>query len=73
MGWYCRPAGCADEVVETLNREINAGLTEAKVKARMREIGHVPMPMGAAEFGKFIADETEKWAEVIKFANIKPE
>src|SRR5262249_40228824 len=46
------PRGAPAEIVETLNREINAGLIEAKVKARMREIGHVPMPMGAVEFGK---------------------
>jgi len=39
----------------------------------MREIGHVPMPMGAVEFGKFIAAETEKWGKVIRAANIKPE
>jgi hypothetical protein len=39
----------------------------------MREIGHVPMPMGALEFGKFIVAETEKWGKVIRAANIKPE
>jgi tripartite-type tricarboxylate transporter receptor subunit TctC len=66
------PRGAPADIVETLNREINAGLVEAKVKARMREFGHVPMPMGAAEFGKFIADETEKWGKVIRAANIKP-
>ena len=65
------PRGAPAEIVETLNREINAGLIEAKVKARMREIGHVPMPMGAVEFGKFIAAETEKWGKVIRAANIK--
>src|SRR5262249_37999785 len=67
------PRGAPAEIVETLNREINAGLIEAKVKARMREIGHVPMPMGAVEFGKFIAAETEFWGKVIRAANIKPE
>jgi tripartite-type tricarboxylate transporter receptor subunit TctC len=67
------PRGASAEIVETLNREINAGLIEAKVKARMREIGHVPMPMGAVEFGKFIAAETEFWGKVIRAANIKPE
>jgi tripartite-type tricarboxylate transporter receptor subunit TctC len=70
---FVAPRGAPAEIVETLNREINAGLIEAKVKARMREIGHVPMPMGAVEFGKFIADETEKWGKVIRAANIKAE
>jgi hypothetical protein len=65
------PRGAPAGIVETLNREVNAGLIDAKVKARMREIGHVPMPMGAVEFGKFIAAETEKWAKVIRAAGIK--
>jgi len=63
--------GAPAEIVETLNREINAGLIDAKVKAWMREIGHVPMPMGAVDFGKFIVEETEKWDKVIRAANIK--
>jgi tripartite-type tricarboxylate transporter receptor subunit TctC len=70
---FVAPRGAPAEIVETLNREINAGLIEAKVKARMREIGHVPMPMGAVEFGKFIGAETEKWGKVIRAANIRPE
>jgi tripartite-type tricarboxylate transporter receptor subunit TctC len=43
------------------------------MKARLADLGAVPMPMTPADFGKFIADETEKWAKVVKFANIKPE
>jgi len=65
------PRGAPAEVVETLNREINAGLIDATVKTRMREIGHVPMPMGAVDFGKFIVEETEKWGKVIRALNIK--
>ncbi len=63
------PAG----IVDKLNREINAGLADTKVKARLVDLGGVPMTMTPGEFGKFIANETEKWAKVIKFANIKPE
>jgi hypothetical protein len=43
------------------------------LKARLMDLGGIPMPMSPAEFGRFIADETAKWAKVIKFANIKPE
>src|SRR5262249_45154781 len=59
--------------VEKLNREIDAVLTDPKLKARLADLGGVPVPMTPPEFGKFIADETEKWAKVIKFAGIKPE
>jgi len=67
------PKDTPAEIVEKLNREINAVLTDPKLKARLADLGGVPMPMTAPEFGKFIADETEKWAKVIKFAGIKPE
>jgi tripartite-type tricarboxylate transporter receptor subunit TctC len=67
------PKGTPAEIVEKLNREINAVLTDPKLKARLADLGGVPMPMTPPEFGKFIADETEKWAKVIKFAGIKPE
>jgi tripartite-type tricarboxylate transporter receptor subunit TctC len=66
------PRNTPAEIIETLNREINAGLADAKVKARLAELGNVPMPMTASEFGKFVADETEKWARVVKLAGIKP-
>ena len=65
------PRGTSAQIVETLNREINAGLVDAKVKARIIELGGVPTPMSVAEFGKFIADQTEKWGKVIREANIK--
>ena len=60
-------------IVDRLNKEINAALTDSKMKARFADLGGVPLPMTPAEFGKLIADETEKWAKVIRAANIKPE
>jgi len=59
--------------VEKLNREIDAVLTDPKLKARLADLGGVPMPMAPADFGKLIADETEKWGRVIRDANIKAE
>jgi tripartite-type tricarboxylate transporter receptor subunit TctC len=67
------PKNTPAEIVERLNTGINAGLADPKIKARLAGLGSVPMPMTAAKFGKFVADETEKWAKVIKFADIKPE
>jgi tripartite-type tricarboxylate transporter receptor subunit TctC len=61
------------EIIDKLNREINAGLADPKIKERLADLGGAPMPMTPAEFGKLIADETEKWARVIRAANIKPE
>jgi tripartite-type tricarboxylate transporter receptor subunit TctC len=67
------PKNAPAEIVDRLNREINASLADPKIKARLADLGGVPMPMTPPEFGKFIADETEKWAKVIKFAGIKAE
>jgi tripartite-type tricarboxylate transporter receptor subunit TctC len=74
-GWYGvgAPKNTAPEVVETLNRSINAALADPKMRTRLADLGGVPTPMTSAEFGKFIADETEKWGKVIRAANIKPE
>jgi tripartite-type tricarboxylate transporter receptor subunit TctC len=73
--WYGvgAPRNTPAEIIEKLNNEINASLTDAKLKARLSDLGGVPMSMTAAEFSKHIADETEKWAKVIKFAGIKAE
>jgi tripartite-type tricarboxylate transporter receptor subunit TctC len=60
-------------IIDKLNEEISAGLADPKMRGRLADLGSVPMPMTPAEFGKFIVDETGKWAKVIKFANIKPE
>jgi len=67
------PKGTPSEIVETLNKEVNAALAEPAIKARFADLGIVPMPMTPAECEKFITAETEKWAKVIEFANIKPE
>ena len=52
---------------------LNAGLADPKIKARLADVGGVPMPMTPADFAKLIADETEKWGKVIRAANIKAE
>ena len=67
------PANTPAEIVDKLNREINAGLVDPKFKERLNEQGGIPAPMTPIEFGKFIAEETEKWGNVLKFANIKAE
>jgi tripartite-type tricarboxylate transporter receptor subunit TctC len=67
------PKGTSTEVIDLLNNEINAGLADPKLRARLTELGNVPMPTTPADFGKFIAEETEKWGKVIRAANIKPE
>jgi tripartite-type tricarboxylate transporter receptor subunit TctC len=67
------PKNTPAEIIDKLNKEINVGLTDPKVRARLTELGNVPMPMTPADFGKFIAEETEKWGKVIRAANIKPE
>jgi tripartite-type tricarboxylate transporter receptor subunit TctC len=67
------PRSTPAEIIETLNREINAGLADPKVKARLAELGGVVLPGSADEFGRFIVAETEKWAKVVKFAGIKPQ
>jgi tripartite-type tricarboxylate transporter receptor subunit TctC len=59
--------------IEKLNREINIGLSDHKIRARITGLGNVPMPLSPAEFGKLLIDDTEKWAKVIRAANIKPE
>jgi tripartite-type tricarboxylate transporter receptor subunit TctC len=67
------PKGTPREIVETLNKEVNAALAEPALKARFADLGIIPMPMTPAECQKFITAETQKWAKVIEFANIKPE
>ena len=67
------PKNTPKDIVDKLNKEINAGLADPKLKARLEELGGVPMSVTSAEFGKFIADQTEKWGKVVKFANLKVE
>jgi tripartite-type tricarboxylate transporter receptor subunit TctC len=61
------------EIIDKLNKEINVGLADPGLKARLADLGAVPMPMEPAEFGKLIAAETEKWGKVVRAANIKAE
>ncbi len=65
------PKNTPKEIVDKLNKEINAGLADPKLKGRLVDLGGVPMAVTPAEFGKFIADETEKWSKVVKFAGLK--
>jgi tripartite-type tricarboxylate transporter receptor subunit TctC len=67
------PKNTPDEVVERLNKEINAGLSDAKLKARFADLAATVFIGSPTEFGRFIAAETEKWAKVVKFAAIKAE
>jgi tripartite-type tricarboxylate transporter receptor subunit TctC len=67
------PKDTPADIVDRLNKEINAGLVDPKLRARIVELGAVPMPMTPVEFEKFIADETEKWAKVVKFAGVRAE
>jgi tripartite-type tricarboxylate transporter receptor subunit TctC len=66
------PAGVPREIVDKLNTGVTTALADPKLKARIIDLGGVPMPMTPAEFGLFLAAETEKWAKVIRAANIKP-
>jgi len=74
-GWFGMgaPKSTSSEVVAQLNKQINEGLADPNMKARLLDVGGRPMPMTPAELGKFIADEIEKWAKVIKFAGVKAE
>ncbi len=71
--WYglAAPKGTPTDVIAKLNKEINAGLADPKMQARINELGGVPMPMSPDEYNKFIVTETAKWAKVIQFAGIK--
>ena len=71
--WYGlgAPKGTPAEIIEKLNREVNAILAEPKTKARFLELGASMLPGSASEFGKLVADETEKWGKVVKFSGAK--
>ncbi len=71
--WYGlgAPKNTPAEIVDKLNHEVNAALADPKMKARLAEFGGTVMPGSPAIFGKFIAEETEKWGKVVKFAGIK--
>jgi len=67
------PKATPVEIIDKLNREINAALADPKIKARLAVLGGTPLAGSPADFAKLIAEETEKWGKVIKFAGIKPE
>ena len=67
----CAPAATPKEVVDKLNAAITAGLADPQLKAKLKDLGGEIMPMTPAEFGKFLAEETEKWAKVVKFSGAK--
>jgi tripartite-type tricarboxylate transporter receptor subunit TctC len=73
--WYgiAAPKGTPPEAIETLNKAMAVALADPKMKARLAELGGIAMPMSPDEFGKLVADETEKWAKVVKFAGISVE
>jgi tripartite-type tricarboxylate transporter receptor subunit TctC len=66
------PRNTPTEIVEKLNKEISAGLADTKMKARLEDLGGAVLSGSPADFGKLIADETEKWGKVVRAANIKP-
>ena len=74
-GWFGvgAPKATPAEIVEKLNKEVNAALHDPKMKARLADLGGEPLTGSPAELAKMIADETEKWGKVIKFAGIKPQ
>jgi tripartite-type tricarboxylate transporter receptor subunit TctC len=66
------PKDTPPDIIAKLNTAISEGLADPKIKARLDDLGGLPMPMAPADFAKLIAGETEKWGKVIKFAGIKP-
>ncbi len=71
--WYGvgAPTGTAADIVQRLNREVNAALVDSKVKARFADLGGIAMPGSPDDFGRLIAEETEKWAKVVKLSGAK--
>ena len=67
------PRNTPAEIVDKLNKEINAGLADPRMKARLADLGGTVLPGSPADFGKLIAGEREKWAKVVKFSGAKPE
>jgi tripartite-type tricarboxylate transporter receptor subunit TctC len=65
------PKGTPAEIIDILDNEVNAGLADPRLTARISDLGGTVFPGSSADFGKLIADETEKWAKVINFAGIK--
>jgi tripartite-type tricarboxylate transporter receptor subunit TctC len=73
--WFgvCAPHNTPTQIVDKLNTGINEALVDPKIVGRIAELGGTPLPGSPADCGKLIAEDSEKWAKVVKFANIKPE
>ncbi len=73
--WFgiAAPKATSAEIIDRLNRETNAGLADPTIKARLADMGGMLLSGSPADFGKLIADETQKWSQVIRAANIKAE
>ena len=69
----CAPKKTPAEIVDKLNREINTGLADPKIKARLADAGASALSGSPADYGKLFADEIEKWGMVVRAGNIKPE
>ena len=67
------PKNTPADIIEKLNKEINAGLADPKLKARLADLGGTVIAGSPADFGRLLTDETEKWAKVVKLAGMKPE
>jgi len=72
-GWYGvgAPRNTPVEIIDKLNKEIDAGVADPKMKARLADLDGTALTGSPSDFGKLIAEETEKWGKVVKFANIK--
>jgi tripartite-type tricarboxylate transporter receptor subunit TctC len=67
------PKGTPAEIVDKLNAAVNAGLADPKLKARLADLGGTMLVGTPADFGRLIAEETEKWAKVVKFSGARPD
>ena len=67
------PRNTPVEIIDKLNKQINAGLADPNIKARLADLGGTPLAGSPADFGKLVADETEKWAKVVKFSGARAE
>ena len=72
VGFYgiSGPKGMPPEIIEILNKAVGLALKDPKLVARLADVGGIPKPMTPAEFGKLVADETEKWRKVVEFAGV---
>jgi tripartite-type tricarboxylate transporter receptor subunit TctC len=74
-GWFgvAAPKNTPTEIIDKLNKQINVALTEPRIRARIADLGGTVFAGSPSDFSKLIAEETEKWAKVIKFSGAKPE